>query len=64
MPGEISLEEFLKKWGRNYSLRIVNKKGIVHIIIQSLEIDGDESSQDFYVVDNRVHPIDNTYHDE
>ena len=54
----MKLEDFLKKWGLYYSLRIVSKRGeILHINIQSQDIDGDETSQDFCVIDNHVFPI-------
>ena len=60
----MNLEEFLRKFGRNYSLSVPKKSGMIRIIVQSSDIDCEDNSQDFFVVDNHVYPIDNDRHDE
>ena len=55
----MNLEEFLRKFGRNYSLSVPKKSGMIRIIVQSSDIDCEDNSQDFFVVDNHVYPIDN-----
>lgn len=56
-PGNMKLEEFLRKWGKKYDLRVNSDEGMLHITIQSLTIDGDDTSKEFMVKDNLVFPI-------
>ena len=56
---KMRLEEFLRKWGTKYRLRVIEKKdGMLHITICSEEVDGDQTSRDFLVKDNLVFPIE------
>lgn len=53
------IEEFLNENGRKYELRIIGKQDDkIHIVVQTLEWDGDESSQEYLVKDNLLFPIE------
>jgi hypothetical protein len=53
------IEEFLRKNGKKYELRVVGKDDNgIHIEVQTLEWDGDASTQEFYVNNNILFPIE------
>jgi hypothetical protein len=53
------IEEFLRENGRSYSLRVLGEKDDkLHIEIQTLEWDGDESTKEYLVKDNVLFPIE------
>jgi len=54
------IEEFLRNNGKNYQLRVIGEEDDkLHIEVQTLEWDGEGSTQDFMVKDNILFPIEN-----
>lgn len=54
------IEEFLRKNGKKYDLRVIGEKDDkLHIEVQTTEWDGDGSTEEFLVKDNILFPISN-----
>jgi hypothetical protein len=59
MELRMRIEEFLRKNGKKYELRVIDKEDRgVHIEVQTLAWDGDESTQEFFVCNNILFPIE------
>ena len=53
------IEEFLRTNGKKYDLRVLGEKDDkLHIQVQTLEWDGDESTKEYLVKDNLLFPIE------
>ena len=53
------IEEFLQNNGKKYVLRVLGvKEDKLHIEVQTLEWDGDESTREYLVKDNLTFPIE------
>lgn len=52
------IEEFLRKNGKKYNLRVINIEGDeLRIEVQTLKWDGDGSTEEFIVKDNLFFPL-------